>query len=70
MSVDQVRRNFDSGLARAVEGLAPPSRTGLGPDVEGALIAIVVAYPAGNEELIANARRAFARELAGREHDS
>ncbi len=63
LSVEQVRRNFDTSLARALEGLAPASHTGLGPRVENALIAIVSAYPAASDELIVKARQEFAREL-------
>lgn len=70
LSIDQVRRNFETSLAGALEGLTPPSHTGLGPHVERALIAIALAYPVAGDELIAEARRQFARELVRREHDS
>ncbi|MEU7764775.1 hypothetical protein AB0B25_06595 [Nocardia sp. NPDC049190] len=69
LPIDQVRRNFDFSLAGALEGQTPCCRTGLGPHVEDALIAMVLAYPSAGEELIANTRREFAREVARREHD-
>ncbi|MGW5384834.1 hypothetical protein [Nocardia sp. NPDC003963] len=58
-----MRQNFETSLARALEGLPPASHTGLGPDIESALIAVSLACPAADAQLVAAARDALAREL-------
>lgn len=64
---DQMRRNFEISLARALQGVAPWSHTSLGPYVEEALIDIVLTHPNASDELVTEARRQFARELTRRE---
>jgi hypothetical protein len=70
LPVGQARQNFQVSLARALEGLTPASHTGLGPEVEEALITIAWGYPTAGGELVEEARQRFGRELARREHDN
>ncbi|WP_329389564.1 hypothetical protein OG625_36590 [Streptomyces sp. NBC_01351] len=64
-SEGQLRANFESALAGALEGRGVRTETGLDQQAEKALWAIIRARPDVPDELVAAARQAFAGQLDG-----
>lgn len=64
-SKEQLELNFESMLARVLEGHGVRSETGLDSPTRTALTEIARAHPNASEELVQAARRAFAGQLDG-----
>ncbi|WP_245676912.1 hypothetical protein [Nocardia acidivorans] len=64
-SKEQLQRNFDSMLQRALSGGGLRTETGLDQQTMRALRDLRSAYPNASPELEAAARRAFAGQLDG-----
>lgn len=64
-SREQLKLNFESMLARVLEGRGLRTETGLDQETRGALKAIALAHPNASEDFVAAARRAFAGQLDG-----
>ncbi|WP_369636527.1 hypothetical protein [Nocardia sp. JMUB6875] len=64
-SKEQLKLNFDSLLARVLEGHGLRTASGLDQETKAALRAISDAHPNVTEELVEAARQAFAGQLDG-----